>query len=378
MRWHSIALLAAALPFTPFLTPPAAAQEPRISGPAIHENLSIYFIHGTSAPGPAPLTLKEAMTAGTATVHETGNVNSLTIENTGKEDVFVQAGDIVKGGQQDRVLTVSFLVPPGSGRIDIAAYCVEQGRWSARGGEDVKKFASSEKSLPSRDAKLAMLAPSKPAPEPAPAGLNAAGQAAIDTTANMRTRSINQQAAGSARADTGSRQTEMWSNVAKAQRKLTENLGAPVNAAASASSLQLALENTRLAEARKAYVTKLEGAARGQDDIVGYVFAIGGKVNSGDVYSSNALFQKMWTKQLEAAVTEAIGEKNATAGSAPVAALKAADISAFLTRAEGGRRAETKLPATSIVRETREADNALLTETRRSSGGVVHRSYIAF
>src|SRR5204863_7082054 len=96
-------------------------------------------------------------------VRETGNVNQLEIENSGSEPVFIQAGDIVKGGQQDRTLMVSLLLPPKSGRIPIASFCVEQGRWSARGKEDVKTFASSASSIPSREMKLAMKAP-RPAP----------------------------------------------------------------------------------------------------------------------------------------------------------------------------------------------------------------------
>ena len=73
---------------------------------------------------------------------ETGNVNSLAIENLGDQAVFVQAGDIVKGGQQDRTLTVSLLLPPKSGRVPIASFCVEHGRWSARGGEDARSFSA--------------------------------------------------------------------------------------------------------------------------------------------------------------------------------------------------------------------------------------------
>ena len=64
------------------------------------------------------------------------------MENTGKDEVFVQAGDIVKGGQQDRVLSVDLLLPPRSGAVSIAAFCVEHGRWTARGNEDVRQFSS--------------------------------------------------------------------------------------------------------------------------------------------------------------------------------------------------------------------------------------------
>src|SRR5438045_4131461 len=92
----------------------AAAEETRTTGPVTHENLSVYFIHGPSAPGKAPLTLEEALAKRIVEVRETGNVNELEIENLGDEEVFIQSGDIVKGGQQDRSLMVSLLLAPKS------------------------------------------------------------------------------------------------------------------------------------------------------------------------------------------------------------------------------------------------------------------------
>ena len=64
-------------------------------------------------------------------VKETGTVNQLTVENSSAtETVFIQAGDIVKGGKQDRVLTVDMILPPKSGAIPISSFCVEQNRWA--------------------------------------------------------------------------------------------------------------------------------------------------------------------------------------------------------------------------------------------------------
>ena len=74
------------------------------------------------------------------------------------------------------------------------------------------------------------------------------------------------------------------------------------------TSLQLALENDKLKERRAAYDSALQDAGKGSDDIIGYAFAVNGKLNSADVYSSNGLFRKMWPKQLQAAATEAIGD----------------------------------------------------------------------
>src|SRR6266571_4240465 len=114
--------------------PSPAADEGYISGPFVHENLAIYLVHGNSSGGPVPLTLDEALTKKAAKVHETGDVNSLEIENVGDEPIFVQSGDIVKGGQQDRALTASLLLPPRSGRTRVAVFCVEHGRWWPRRG----------------------------------------------------------------------------------------------------------------------------------------------------------------------------------------------------------------------------------------------------
>ena len=144
-----------------------------VSSPHVHENLAVYFIHGESAPGPVPLTLQEALDKGSVRVLETGAVNELKIENTGSEDVFIQTGDIVKGGKQDRVLTMSFVLPPKSGEVALAAFCVEQGRWSARGTESVAAFSSAGEMMPSREAKLAMRAP-RPAAAAAAAEANEA------------------------------------------------------------------------------------------------------------------------------------------------------------------------------------------------------------
>ena len=70
----------------------------RISGPLVHENLAVYFIHGSSAPGKVPLTLEEAMASGAVKVRETSNVNQLEIENLGDHEVFVQSGERRKTG----------------------------------------------------------------------------------------------------------------------------------------------------------------------------------------------------------------------------------------------------------------------------------------
>jgi hypothetical protein len=341
-----LSALAATCVAVSLLFPGAAGAAPntepvRLTGPVSHDNLAIYFVHGVSKSGPVPLTLAEAMAQRVVQVRETGNVNSLEIENLGDQEVFVQAGDIVKGGQQDRTLTVSLLLPPKSGRIPIASFCVENGRWSRRAGEDVRTFSTSVMAVSSREMKLAMQAP-------APV------------------------TSGSGAMDTSDRQQKVWDGVRREQQKLSAATGANVAAPASATSLQLALENKKLAEARNAYVAALKQAGEKGDDIVGYVFAVNGKINSADIYASNGLFRKMWPKMLDAGATEALGQKHASKDEAPT--LEA--VTAFLAGVDDGQASEKPLNF-GVRRVTRETVQAVMFETAPAAAPWVHRSYLA-
>jgi hypothetical protein len=129
--------------------------ETRVTGPVVRDNLAVYFVHGKSTPGEVPLTLEEALLNGVVKVHETGSVNELEMENLGAQEVFVQSGDIVKGGQQDRTIARDMLLRPKSGRVPVGAFCVEQGRWSRRPGESVNQFDSSKHYLATNALRLA-------------------------------------------------------------------------------------------------------------------------------------------------------------------------------------------------------------------------------
>jgi hypothetical protein len=347
---HLVASVLASLPLTASAFADAGL---RVSGPIVHDNLAIYLVHGAAAGGAVPLTLQEALAKGAVKIHETGSVNALTMENSGRDEVYVQAGDIVKGGQQDRVLSVDLLLPPHSGEVPIAAFCVEHGRWTARGNEDVRQFSSAASAMPSHEAKVAMRTYAVTAATPA-----------ADASASTM--------AYAGGAGVGQSQQEIWSTVRKTQDSLSRSVGALVAAPASPSSLQLSLENEKLKQAQAAYIAALQGAGETGDDIVGYVFAINGKINSGDVYASNALFRKMWSKLLAANVTEAISVKEA-AGAAPPSVK---DIEAFLATASTGDKSERAINA-SVRLATRDGDASLYAETRRADGSWVHRNYLA-
>lgn len=368
----------------------ARAEQPagafvKVTGPHVSQNLAVYFLRGKSSPGPVPLTLGEGLAKGAVTVHETGQVENLLIENSGSEPVFIQAGDIVKGGRQDRVLTISLLLPPKSGRMPIGSYCVEQGRWSRRGIENALQFSSSENALPSRGAKLAILdaRPRVHASPPYPRvdTQSAAARMAAEATGGAQ-RSDDRlqpfqmrQVLRSARpARAPSAQSEVWASVADIQRKLAANLGASVASERSRSSLQLSLENKKLADAQASMLSALEALAE-DEDVIGYAFAINGKLNSAEIYPSNGLFRKMWPKLIRASITEAISEQDADAKQ-PARHPSVDDVTAFLAAAEKGK-AESQTLTARVTREARRGEKTFSLSTRLGDGSLIHRSILA-
>ena len=221
-------LLAAAFVIAALATGVLAQSAYRISAPYTYKNLTIFLIHGKDETSKRNIvTLQEALKMGIFKVYETSEVNELSVENVSKtHDVFIQSGDIVKGGKQDRVLAISIIVPARSGRVSIEAFCVESGRWEKREGENAQQFSSSEERIVSKDLKVA---------------------------------------ANAARS-----QQEVWNKVAEAQKKLSDNVGADVTRNASGTSLQLALENRKVATTTDEYMKKLSSLIAGKSDVIGY------------------------------------------------------------------------------------------------------------
>ena len=307
---------------------PVTPSNYRLSGPYTHKNLTVFLIHGKDQSNKTFLTLQEALAQKKVAVYETKDVNELAIRNLSNQDIYVQAGDIVRGGDQDRMISIDFIVPPKSGRMPIAAFCVESGRWNKRGKEENASFASSENSAPN--------------------GLKLA-------------------------AKSEKSQQAVWDNVKLVQASLSENVGASVNSTVSASSMELSMEDSKVKETSAAYINTLGGLLQSRSDVIGYVLAINGKVTSADVYASHALFAKLWPKLLKSNTVEAIAALN-DAEHKPVTS---ETVQGFLTESEKAT-AEAKDVTPRVRMVTREDDKNIFSETqdRQQKDGFIHRSYM--
>jgi len=376
------------------------AADYTVSGPYTHKNLTIFLLHGAGqSQRRTPLTLQEAMKRKLVVVRETGDVNRLTIQNRSNQDVFVQAGDIVKGGQQDRALALDLIVPPKSGRIPIDAFCVEQGRWSRRGNEGVAAFSASDNALASKDLKIAakarmsqgdVWANVSKTQEKLAMNMTVTPSA---TPAHGRARGRAGSASGGGPATGGADQAPFSPPINQARIPINQASGeiraldgaaangqhsydplASVADRASPSSLQLTLENKLVKDTANDYVKNLSSIINGKRDVVGFVFAINGQINSADVYSSNALFAKLWPKMLEASAIEAIAELKAEEKFEPA---DAGAVKAFLRESQTGKAETKKVTARTDVVKSETGKNLFFeTRDRSRKGKWVHRNYI--
>src|SRR5256886_11656688 len=218
-----------------------------VSGPYTHENLAIFLFHGADdIDGSGYASLTEGFEKKHVLVHETGTVGQLEVENLSETiDIFIQAGDVLKGGRQDRTIAIDFIIPARSGRIPIPAFCVEMGRWHKRGFEDAAKFSSSTHSIHAKSIRLA--------------------------------------------AKRASDQNAVWHSVSESQASLGTALKKSVHAAASPTSYQLSVEDSALEKKKREYDETLRGIGKDRSDVIGYAFYVNGERNSADIYGSTKL-----------------------------------------------------------------------------------------
>jgi hypothetical protein len=247
-----------------------------IAPPTSHKNLSLYLITGfpKSSFSINLQTLDEGLKNKSVVVVETSEVNQLSVKNTSNlKDLFINSGDIVKGGKQDRTLAYDLWVPKNT-ETSLESFCVEAGRWNKRADEDDGYFSRNSYGLSSRKLKIA-------------------------TTVNNS-------------------QKEVWDKVTEQQSNLSTNMNVDVKSVQSESSLQLTLENKDLQKEienyKKAFVSFGD-----TDNAIGFAYAINGELFGINYYNSPELFEKLKEKLLTAVFVEAISEKDKNEEKKPTA-----------------------------------------------------------
>jgi hypothetical protein len=207
---------------------------------------------------------------------------------------------------------------------------VEAGRWRARGNEPVRHFASSNATIMTKRQKMAVKV--------------AGNQGAV------------------------------WDSVAAAQADIGSKVGGSVRARASATSLQLSLEDKKVTGSVDEYVRHLEKSLPKDNDVVGYAVAVNGNVESVDVFASPKLFGKMKGKLLKSSASEALAAKTDKPSPPP----SADAVRALIADAESGAaKSEKQTLRTQVTRKETRRNVVFETADPMVPAKAVHKSYLA-
>jgi hypothetical protein len=295
--------------------------EGRLAGPFTHNNLTVFLIDSPRQDGRDFLTLDEGLADGRVAVFEEegGRVEELRIDNRSDRPLYLQEGERLSGGKQDRTIAGSMVVPAHSGWTAVTAFCIEPHRWAEAGrGEEFAR--SLDDSL-------------------APKGVR--GEAKY------------------ARSQQG-----VWRGVAR----FKANAMTTFAARSVTSSLNEALDDPAVRGVVEEYAAALAGAAADDPDAVGVAVAVNGELEEADVYPNHAVFLKMYPRLIRsyAAQAELLKDLKGAAG-APTAE----DVAGLLRGGAEHSRKDRKVDSRNTL-EIAELEGGRFRCVSSYQGAVVH------
>ena len=280
--------------------PAPIVSDYKLLDPITHGDLTVFpVVSSHSHDTNQFLTLDEGVRSGEVVVTEVGNlhtmmrrrpipptfqgaarVNNLVLVNNSDRPLILLAGEIVTGGKQDRVVGKDRIVPAESDPVDLGVFCVEPHRWAEK---------------------------------------SAIGSFGTPT-------SVMAQPSVRKKAMVDKDQQQVWNEVNNAKANMTANVEAAPPAAGGGSaenrravrelndtsSYAVARENKVVQKQmqditepmQKSYESLIK-QLRNQN-AVGVVVAVKGRIVWADMFASTALLSKYWPKLLQSYAAEAL------------------------------------------------------------------------
>lgn len=305
-----------------------------LAAPRSFRNLTLIPVYDSTArSGDTWITLDEGLKGKVVRVTESkgrDEVNTLYVSNTGDRPLYLMAGEVVLGGQQDRCIGRDTIIPSGKRLVPITVFCVEHGRWTGRVefGESAKMVASA--GIRS-DAQNGAFAAERPA-----ASSRIAGRASVLTQRDSRP-------VDSGAVSLGRAQQQVWDSVAEKNAKFK---------AAPSTGTYRGVLNLDAGEAGRSvtpYLKAFAGGLGNDPQLSGVVAAVNGKVVAADIFGDPALFRKLWPKLLRSYAADA-AEKASGAGRR-VSAVTTEQARSFVIQAsDAGSKAENKSDISTTLR----------------------------
>jgi hypothetical protein len=256
---------------------PALGADNQLLPPMQYKQLAVFpVVHRAGVVSAQYLTLSDGVKQKLVTVSEHGQggtVNRVQVKNASEKPLLLLGGEVILGGQQDRILGKDTVVPAHETMV-VEVFCVEHGRWNGQ-----REFT--------------------------------AGNAIADSKLRVR-------------AKFKSDQQQVWAEVAKknGDLKVTNSTGTYRN-------LATGTDGEKIKKPYRDYlVTEL--AKLKDKQVVGLVSAINGRVTSVDVFASPSLFAAYQEKLLDSIVMSAVDVAPAPAAKPATAA----DVESFMQTAE--------------------------------------------
>jgi hypothetical protein len=230
-----------------------------ITGPYAHENVEVFLLHSAEQDDRDFVTLDDGLREGTVRISEQQQerVNALEIENDGDQALYLQEGERLRGGKQDRVIIASLIVPPHSGRMSLPTFCVEQSRWSE--GTSGRGFGITES--------LAL----------APKGVR--GAAKVDGS-----------------------QSGVWSCVGTQKRSASKQLNTPNRT----SSINETLDSPEAARHLQSYAEALSAVLPHHPDAIGVAVLINGEIEEVNLYPNHGVLSKLYPRLINSYAFQAL------------------------------------------------------------------------
>jgi hypothetical protein len=281
---------------------PAAAYDYKILAPITHGDLTIFpVVSGKSHDTSDFITLDEGIRSGEVVVTEVGNlhstmrrrppyqtrpyqgaeVNRLVLVNNSKHPLILLAGEVVTGGKQDRVVGKDRIVPAESDPVDLSVFCVEHGRWT----ESSTKFDTHASVMLQPSVRMKAMADQDQQKVWDEVGKSRAQLSAAVTAAAP---TVSGGSGGGYGGSASIRELEGTTSYAKAR----ENKAVQAQVESITEPMQKSYESV---------IKQLRN-----QNAVGVVVAVKGRIVWADMFASGALLAKYWPKLLDSYATEAL------------------------------------------------------------------------
>ena len=335
-----------------------------VCAPFRYGNLSIFPIESSYAISHSYLTLEEALRLHRAIIHE-NNSQTLWIENLSDTDLYIQSCDLIKGGQQDRIIESDLILPAHETSHNLNVFCVERDRSFQCGDEPIATFSSSTEMAPIPHMRITsnhkltspLLSP------------HVGGYTEPDSSQLQLLQSLGTMPQFNSIDDIV--QQSIWNDVATVQSSLTTVLHDSVARNISPTSLELTLEHPAVMQKRQAFENKLLSIVWDRPRAIGVVYAIAGKIVGGDIYGSHSLFLSMWPKLLKAISTTAILTKSDSDS-----LLTTEDVQNFLLSSTHGKTVRNNVNDRTIVAANQSDGSYRFVTSDKKYGTAIHAIYL--